>query len=94
MRILFAAMAVIALTSGAEAYCFPVPDNADTGYVANDLNRTLCIQRELSQSTEARNVQTQIDATLSKMQRDLQQQKFMLQQQQSLTERLLRQPQL
>lgn len=77
-------MAFIALTSGALAYCPPVPDNADTGYVGNDMNRALCIQRELSEATEARNRRSQLDAALSKMQRDLQQQKFLLQQQQDL----------
>jgi hypothetical protein len=83
MRIRIAVLAVITLTSGAEAYCFPVPDTAATGYVANGLDRTLCVQRELTQSTDARNRETAIDATLGKVQRDLQQQRFMLLQQQS-----------
>ncbi len=70
----------LALASGAQAYCFPVPDSADTSYVTNDLKRTLCLQNELTQSTNQQLLNNQIDATLNQLQRDLQQQKFMLQQ--------------
>jgi hypothetical protein len=80
MRTLFATAMFLALASGAEAYCFPVPDTADTNYVNNDLKRTLCLQNELAQSTNQRLLNSQIDATLNQLQRDLQQQKFMLQQ--------------
>lgn len=80
MRILFATMAVIAFGSGAEAYCYPVPDVAREGYRGNDLKRTLCLQNELAQSTEDRAIRSGIDATLSKLQRDLQQQRMLQQQ--------------
>lgn len=83
MRILLAALAAVTLTSGAQAYCYSVPDSEATGYTTNNMDRTLCLQGELSQSTNARNRNTEIDATIGKMQRDLQTQKFMLQQQQS-----------
>ena len=80
MRILLATLAVIALSSGAEAYCYPMPDVAKDGYQGNDLKRTLCLQNELAQSTEDRAIRSEIDATLSKLQRDLQQQKMLQQQ--------------
>jgi hypothetical protein len=86
MRTLLASLALIALTSGAQAYCYPIPDSARAGYVGNDLKHTICLQQELAQATAARNLQTELDATLSRMQRDLQQQKFM--QQQLQTEQL------
>lgn len=80
MRTLLATVAVIALSSGAEAYCGPVPDVAKEGYQGNDLMRTLCLQNELAQSTEDRAIRSEIDAALSKLQRDLQQQKMLQQQ--------------
>ncbi len=42
--------------------------------------RTLCLQNELAQTTEDRAIKSEIDATLSKLQRDLQQQKMLQQQ--------------
>lgn len=80
MRTLLATVAILALSSGAEAYCFPVPDVAKEGYQGNDLQRTLCLQNELAQSTEDRAIRSELDATLSKLQRDLQQQKMLQQQ--------------
>ena len=80
MRTLLASIAVIALSSGAQAYCAPVPDIAKEGYRGNDLKRTLCLQNELAQTTEDRAIRSEIDATLSKLQRDLQQQKMLQQQ--------------
>lgn len=80
MRILLATAAVIALSSGAEAYCGPVPDVAKDGYQGNDLKRTLCLQDELTQSAQDRAIRSELDATLSRLQRDLQQQKMLQQQ--------------
>lgn len=80
MRTLLATIAIIALSSGAQAYCGPVPDIAKEGYQGNDLQRTLCLQNELAQSTRDRAIKSEIDATLSKLQRDLQQQKMLQQQ--------------
>jgi hypothetical protein len=80
MRTILAIAALLALTSGAEAYCYSVPDTAQTGYVENNLRRTICIQDELGQSMELQSRQTEVGAALSKMQRDMQQQKFQLQQ--------------
>ena len=57
-----------------------MPDVAKEGYQGNDLKRTLCLQNELAQSTEDRAIRSEIDATLSKLQRDLQQQKMLQQQ--------------
>lgn len=80
MRTLLTVTAFIAMTAGAQAYCFPVPDTAATGYVENNLKRTLCLQRELEQSARERQIRSQLDAQLNQLQRDLQQQKFVLQQ--------------
>ena len=80
MRILLATVAVIALSSGAEAYCGPVPDVAKDGYQGNDLQRTLCLQNELAQSTRDRAIKSEVDAAVSKLQRDLQQQRMLQQQ--------------
>ena len=77
---LLATLSVIALSSGAQAYCYSVPDSARDGYVGNDLKRTICLHDELSQSTQERALQTELDATLSKLQRDLQQQRMVQQQ--------------
>lgn len=80
MRTLLATVAVIALSSAAQAYCYPVPDVAKDGYQGNDLQRTLCLQQELAQSARDRAIRSELDATLSKLQRDLQQQKMLQQQ--------------
>ena len=80
MRMLLATLAVIALSSGAQAYCAPVPDIAKDGYQGNDLQRTLCLQNELARATQDRAIRSEVDATLSKLQRDLQQQKMLQQQ--------------
>ena len=80
MRMLLATFALIAISTTAQAYCFPAPDDASTGYVENDLKRTICIQNELAVSTNDRAQRSQLDATINKLQRDLQQQKFQLQQ--------------
>ena len=80
MRTLIAVAAVLALATGAEAYCPPVPDTAETGYSQNNLNRTLCLQGELRQSTSAQANKALVDLQLQQLQRDLLQQKFQLQQ--------------
>ncbi len=79
MRTLLTAIALTALPASAQAYCFPVPDTADTAYVENSLRRTLCLQQELEQSTRDRALRTLIDAQLSQLQRDMLQQKLLLQ---------------
>ena len=83
MRTLIATTAFLALATGAQAYCYSVPDTAETHYGDNNLARTLCLQDELVQSTNQTTQQQMLDLQLSKMQRDLQQQKFLLQQLQS-----------
>lgn len=85
MRTLMSALAIIALSTGAQAACFPIPDTAASNYVDNSLRHTLCLQDQLSQSTDEHERQTQTDATLNQLQRDSEQQRLQLQQQQSLT---------
>jgi hypothetical protein len=83
MRTILAALAVLTLASPAAAYCYAPPDSAATGYVANDLSRTLCIQSELANSTALRIQQSQNAALLGRLQRDALQQRLQLQQLQS-----------
>lgn len=83
MRTLIATALFLALATGAEAYCFPVPDTAETHYGDNDLQRTLCLQDELAESTNLQRQQQMLNLQLSKMQRDLLQQRLLLQQLQS-----------
>lgn len=80
MRTLLATVALVALSSGAQAYCAPTPDVAKDGYRGNDLTRTLCLQDELAQAAQDRAIRSEMDAALSKLQRDLQQQKLLQQQ--------------
>lgn len=83
MRMLVAVATFLALATGAEAYCFPVPDTAATHYGDNNLGHTLCLQDELVQSTNQQAQRQLLDQTLSQLQRDLQQQKLLMQQVQS-----------
>lgn len=83
MRALIA-IAVLALApTGANAYCYAVPDTAATGYVRNNVNQALCLQGELARSTNEQAFKTQVDATLDRLQRDALQQRLQLQQLQS-----------
>lgn len=84
MRTLIAIAAFLTLATGAEAYCVPVPDTAESGYSQNNLNRTLCLQGELTQSTNALANKALVDQRLQQIQRDLLQQKMQLQQLQAL----------
>lgn len=92
MRTIFATITVLALASPAAAYCYQVPDTAQTGYVENNLKRTICIQDELADSTVERSVRSDFDATVGKLQRDALQQRLQLQQLQ--TQQMLLQNQL
>lgn len=82
-KLLAATIVVLTLASPAAAYCPAVPDTAATGYVANDLARTLCFQSELANAAAHRIQQGQVDAMLGKLQRDALQQRLQLQQLQS-----------
>lgn len=80
MRTVLAIAAVLALATGAEAFCPPVPDTAATGYVLNNLNRTLCLQNELRQATDALANKALVDQQIQQLQRDMIQQRLELQQ--------------
>ncbi len=84
MRTLIAIAAVLALATGAQAYCSPVPDTAETAYSLNNLKQTLCLQGELGNDTSAQANKALIDLQLQQMQRDLQQQKMQIQQLQTM----------
>lgn len=83
MRTLIAIAAFLALATGAEAYCYSVPDTAATHYGDNNLARTICLQDELARNTDQTTRQQMLDLEVSKLQRDLLQQKLQLQQLQS-----------
>jgi len=84
MRTILSAAAIVLLgASAAQAYCPSVPDGADTHYVENGLNRTVCLQNELASSTYERSVNSQVNATIGKLQRDALKQRFMIHQLQS-----------
>ncbi|MGV3491740.1 MAG: hypothetical protein ACO1OG_10505 [Devosia sp.] len=79
MRTLIAAIAAIALASPAAAFCYGAPDTAETGYVGNNLARTICLQDELAADTASRIAQTQLNATLDQLQREALQRQLELQ---------------
>lgn len=80
MRTLIAIAAFLALATGAQAYCVAVPDTAETGYSKNNVDRALCLQGELTQSTNQQAYRTQVDAMLEQLQRNALQQRLQLQQ--------------
>lgn len=80
MRILLASIALIALSSGAQAYCYPVPDSASEGYVGNDLQRSLCLNEELSQTARDKALRTELDAKIGRIERNMLQQRMLQQQ--------------
>ena len=92
MRTLIATIATLMLASPAAAYCYQVPDTAATGYVENNLKRTICIQDELADTTVQRSFKSDFDATVGKLQRDALEQRLQLQQLQ--TQQMLLQNQL
>lgn len=84
MRTLIAIAALLALSTGAQAVCMPVPDTAASAYSQNNLNQTLCLQGEIAVDTNASANKALIDLKLQQMQRDLQQQKMQIQQLQTM----------
>lgn len=62
-RAVFAALALVLTSSGAHAYCLSMPDTAATHYVDNSTAHALCLQQELSDTTErlAREAQWQAE---------------------------------
>lgn len=58
--------ASIALASPTHADCYRGPDSLDTGFTANNVARTVCLQDQLAADTELRSqlqqLQMQVDA--------------------------------
>lgn len=76
-RIMLAATLCL-LASPALALCRNAPDSSDTGYVDNATDRTLCLQQELSMTTDALRQQAEIDAALAALQDQIQKQQQQL----------------
>lgn len=76
MRSAIAIITLLLATGGAMAYCPSVPDNAGSHYVANQANRTLCLQQELAASTAAAQQQVQVDTALRNLDRLVLQQRM------------------
>ncbi|WP_417309159.1 hypothetical protein [Devosia sp.] len=71
---------LLATSSGALALCVGVPDGPSSGYVANGMQQSLCLNGEVATDTAYRNRQVQIDSTLMNLQIQQQRQQFLAQQ--------------
>lgn len=76
MRTLFTITVLLFGIADANAYCVSLPDDASTAYVRNGLNKTICLDNELASATARKNFETEIGATLDRLQRDQLQQRF------------------
>jgi hypothetical protein len=79
LRIVIATTVVAFCATGAEAYCLSAPDNATSNYIENSTAHTLCLQQELSDSTERVELETRFKAQielLTQQQQKLQMQSF------------------
>lgn len=66
--------ASLALASPAFADCYLGPDDVDTGFVANNVARSVCLQRDLAEQSRQRaelaRLQMQLDALNRQIQVD------------------------
>lgn len=69
MRTLLATLLLVATTGAASAYCVSVPDDQSTGYVRNNLKKTICLNNELAQDTAQKNWEVKVDTALSQLDR-------------------------
>ncbi len=68
MRTLILASLLVAATAGAaSAQCRSAPDDADTGYTANQTALAVCRQKELSDTVREQQFQQQIDGQLRQL---------------------------
>ena len=71
MRALVALVTLLVGTTAAWAYCPNVPDNEGSLYIQNQQSHNLCLQHELSRSTQNRNFQTETNSTINQIQRQM-----------------------
>lgn len=70
MRILVAALLLVATAGSASAYCVSVPDDQASAYVRNGLKKTICLNDELAADTARQNWQVEVNTALGKLDRD------------------------
>ena len=70
MRTLIASLLLIATTGAASAYCISMPDNQQSAYVKNGLNKTICLNGEIARDTAVKNWQVEVNAALGQLDRD------------------------
>jgi hypothetical protein len=82
MRILiFIAGLLLLSSSEAAALCISAPDDASTGYTQNQTDHTICLQQELSQSTDRAADQARLDAALGNIRIEIERQRQLITQQ-------------
>jgi len=69
MRMLIATMLLAATTGAAGAYCVSVPDDQSSAYVRNGLNKTICLNDELAETTATKNWQVEINTAIGQLDR-------------------------
>ena len=84
MRLLASASILVLMTVAAQAFCMSRPDDASTGYVANNTALALCHQGELAQRTGEAAQKARIDAELGNLQMQIERQRLMTLQQPTL----------
>lgn len=68
MRILtLASLLIVASATGASAQCTSLPDDAETGYTANQTALALCRQKELGDTVRAQQFQQEINGQLRQL---------------------------
>jgi hypothetical protein len=70
MRTIIATLLLIGTTGAASAYCVSVPDDKSSAYVRNNLNKTVCLNEELTDTTAIKNWQVEVNTALNKLDRD------------------------
>lgn len=65
--LILASLLVVAGVTSASAQCRSLPDNADTGYTANQTALAVCRQKELDDAVRQQQFQQQIDGQLRQL---------------------------
>lgn len=75
-KILLIVMSALLMTSQAQALCVSRPETADSKYVANGVSRSLCLNRELSDTTNQIDYNAQFGTLRTDIDRMMIDQKF------------------
>ncbi len=71
MRVFLVPLFLIAATSTASAYCVSIPDDTGSRYVRNGLSHSICLEDDLSRSTERKNFETDTQTSINQIQREI-----------------------